>query len=58
MSASIAIPTIVSGTIVIALIFSVLVLNEVVGLYEIIGAGLIIGGIVFMFMGGSGTAYH
>lgn len=58
MSASIAIPTIVSGTIVIALIFSVLVLNEVVGLYQVIGAGLVIGGIVFMFMGGSGTAYH
>ena len=58
MPASIAIPTIVSGTIVIALIFSFLVLNEVVGLYQFIGAGLVIGGIVVMFMGGSNVTLH
>ncbi|KLN59724.1 hypothetical protein WH96_16305 [Kiloniella spongiae] len=58
MDASVVIPTIVSGTIVIALIFSFFVLNETISVTQVFGAGLVIGGIVLMFINSSTTAPH
>ena len=52
MSASIAIPTIVSGTIVIAMMFSYLFLKEAITWNQIAGSCLIICGIALFFMGG------
>ena len=52
MDASIAIPTIVSGTIVIAMLFSYFGLKETIGLNQIIGSLLIIGGIIVFFVKG------
>ena len=49
MQASTAIPVIVSGTIVIALVFSVLVLNERPAWSQILGCVLIVAGIVVSF---------
>ena len=50
MDASIAIPTIVSGTIVIALLFSILVLKEHISWSQVLGSCLILIGIFFLFM--------
>lgn len=50
MAASIAIPTIVSGTIVIALLFSAIVLKETIAWNQILGSVLIVLGIVFLFL--------
>ncbi len=58
MAASVAIPTIVSGTIVIAMLFSFLVLNEAISFTQILGACFIVGGIILMFIKGSGAATH
>ncbi|MEM7508584.1 MAG: hypothetical protein AAF415_17775 [Pseudomonadota bacterium] len=52
MAASIAIPTIVSGTIVIATLASVLLLKEPLGWQQIAGGGLIVAGILVFFRGG------
>lgn len=49
MAASVAIPTIVSGTIVMALLFSVLVLGESVAWNQVLGSLLIILGIATIF---------
>ncbi len=56
MPAAIAIPTIVSGTIVIAMLFSLLFLKEAVSWNQIAGSGLIIFGIVLFFLGGKTSA--
>ena len=50
MAASLAIPTIVSGTIVITLFFSFIVLKESIAWTQILGSTLIILGIVVLFM--------
>lgn len=49
MAASKAIPVIVSGTIMIALLFSVMILNEKIGWSQIFGSLLIVIGIVVSF---------
>ena len=51
MSAGLAIPVIVSGTIVIALVASILAFSESVSWNQMVGAVLIIGGILVMFHG-------
>ncbi|MDE0347356.1 MAG: EamA family transporter, partial [Boseongicola sp.] len=56
MDASIAIPTIVSGTIVIALLFSFLVLREHISWSQVLGSCLILIGIFFLFMQRPGSA--
>ncbi|WP_282611101.1 EamA family transporter [Pelagibius sp. Alg239-R121] len=58
MAASIAIPTIVSGTILISLVFSYLVLKEAISLFQIFGGVLIVAGIVLLFIKGRGTVPH
>ena len=50
MAASVAIPTIVSGTIVITLIFSQVVLNETIAWNQILGSILIATGVVLLFL--------
>ena len=50
MRANVAIPAIVSGTIVIALLLSVLVLRETVDRMQLFGAALIVLGIVVLFL--------
>lgn len=55
MAASIVIPTVVSGTILIALLFSAFVLGEKIAWTQILG-GLLIGlGIVTVFSGSTGS---
>ena len=49
MAASVAIPTVVSGTIVIALLVSVFALGERIAWNQILGAGLIVLGIAALF---------
>lgn len=56
MDASIAIPTIVSGTIVIALLFSFLFLKEQISWSQVLGSCLILTGIFFLFMQRPGSA--
>lgn len=56
MDASVAIPTIVSGTIVIALLFSFLVLKEHISWSQVLGSCLILIGIFFLFMPRTGSA--
>jgi drug/metabolite transporter (DMT)-like permease len=50
MSANLAIPVVVSGTIVIALAFSIVFLKEPAGLLQFIGSGLICCGVAVLFM--------
>ena len=50
MAANVAIPTIVSGTIVIAMVFSYFVLKEEVSWNQIFGSLLIVSGIVLFFV--------
>ncbi len=50
MDASVAIPIIVSGTIVITLLFSYFVLKETINWNQIMGSLLIICGIIFFFV--------
>jgi drug/metabolite transporter (DMT)-like permease len=52
MDASVAIPTIVSGTIVIALLFSYFILKETITWNQILGCLLILGGIIMFFVKG------
>lgn len=56
MAASVAVPTVVSGTIVIALLFSALVLGERIAWNQILGASLIVLGIAALFIGGGGSS--
>ncbi len=55
MAASLAIPTIVSGTIVIAMAFSALFLKESIGWQQLAGGGLIGVGVVLLFSKGEGA---
>jgi drug/metabolite transporter (DMT)-like permease len=55
MAASVAIPTVVSGTIVIALLVSALVLGEKIAWNQILGAGLIVLGIAALFFKSAGS---
>jgi drug/metabolite transporter (DMT)-like permease len=55
MAASVAIPTVVSGTVVIALILSVLVLGERIAWNQILGGCLIVLGIVALFVRSTGS---
>lgn len=56
MAASVAIPAIVSGTIVIATLFSYLILKEAVSWNHVLGSFLIVSGIVVLFLRGPATA--
>jgi drug/metabolite transporter (DMT)-like permease len=49
MAASIAIPTIVSGTIIIALLVSATVLKKSIGWTQLLGCSLILTGIILLF---------
>ena len=55
MAAAVAIPTIVSGTIVIALLFSALVLGEKIAWNQILGGTLIVLGIATVFFRSPGA---
>jgi len=52
MPASIAIPVIVSGTIVISLLFSYFALKEVIAWNQLLGCAFIVFGIIFLFANG------
>ncbi len=56
MAASVVVPTVVTGTVVITLLVSWLVLRETLGLAQVLGAALIVGGILVMFLGPRATA--
>ena len=49
MNANVAIPTIVSGTIVITLLVSALFLSEAFGWHQLLGSGCIVAGILLLF---------
>lgn len=53
MPAGLAIPTVVSGTVVIAVITSYLFFNESIGSLQLAGAGLIVSGVVLLYLGSS-----
>jgi drug/metabolite transporter (DMT)-like permease len=55
MAAAVAIPTIVSGTVVIALLFSALVLGEKIAWNQIAGGTLIVLGIATVFFHSTGS---
>ncbi len=59
MAANIAIPTIVSGTIVIAMLFSYLVLKEPMAWNQLLRSGCIVLGIIIFFLknGAPATEY-
>ena len=50
MPASVAIPVIVSGTIVISLLFSLFFLKEPIAMNQLFGVILILSGIVLLFV--------
>ena len=50
MAASVAIPTIVSGTIVFAMLFSYFVLKETIAWNQMLGSLLIVFGIILLFV--------
>ena len=52
MDASVAIPTVVSGTIVIAMLFAYFVLKETISWNQVLGSLLIVGGIIMFFVKG------
>ena len=52
MEASVAIPTIVSGTIVISMLFSFFVLKETITWNQMLGSLLIVLGIIMFFVRG------
>ncbi len=56
LPASVVIPTVVTGTVVVALIVSVFVFGERLGTLQLAGAAMIVGGIICMFVGRAGTA--
>ncbi len=49
MAANIAIPAVVSGTVLFALLFGVLLLNEPINFMQILGVTMIGGGVIVMF---------
>lgn len=51
LPASVVIPTVVTGTVVITLIVSILVFQERLGILQVAGAALVVAGIVCMFAG-------
>jgi len=51
LPASLVVPTVVTGTVVITLLVSWLVLREHLSLAQVAGAGLIVAGILVMFLG-------
>ncbi len=51
LPASVVIPTVVTGTVIITLIVSVLVFQERLGPLQIAGAAMVVAGIVCMFVG-------
>ena len=55
MAASVAIPTVVSGTVVIALFLAVFVLGEKIAWNQVLGASLIVLGIAALFFRSSGS---
>ena len=55
MPASIAIPIIVSGTIVISLLFSYFALKEAIAWNQLLGCAFIVFGIIFLFANGKTT---
>ena len=54
MAASIAVPVIVSGTIIISLLFAYLVLDETIGGTQWLGSALVLAGIALLFTNGEG----
>jgi len=56
MAASVAIPTIVSGTIVIAMLFSYFVLKETIAWNQMLGSLLIVFGIILFFVKAQASA--
>ena len=56
LPASVVIPTVVTGTIVITLIVSFLVFHERLSLVQLAGAAMIVGGIAVMFAGRNAAA--
>ena len=50
MAASVAIPTIVSGTIVISMLFSYFILKETIAWNQMFGSLLIVFGIILLFV--------
>lgn len=51
LPASVVVPTVVTGTVVISLVVSWLVFGERLGAVELVGAAMIVGGILVMFLG-------
>jgi drug/metabolite transporter (DMT)-like permease len=51
MAATIVIPTVVSGTVVLAIMAAGVFLKEPIGWHQLMGAGLIVCGVVFLFLG-------
>jgi drug/metabolite transporter (DMT)-like permease len=56
MAATVAIPIIVSGTVVIALLFSILFLGERITLSQILGSALVVLGVLLVFFSNIATA--
>ena len=56
LPASVVIPTVVTGTVVVTLIVSVFAFGERLGTMQLAGAAMIVGGIIFMFVGRTGSA--
>ena len=54
VAANVAIPIIVSGTVAVTALVSYFVLNEGFGPLQIVGTGLVIGGVALIFFGGQG----
>ena len=57
LPANLVIPTVVAGTIVITLVVSFFVFKERLSFLQIVGAAMIIGGIVVMFTGHRGAGH-
>ncbi len=55
LPASVVIPTVVTGTVVVTLVVSVVVFGERLGTLQLAGAAMIVGGIVCMFVGRAGA---
>ncbi len=56
LPAGLVVPAVVTGTVVISLLASWLVLRESVTLMQVLGAGLIVAGILVMFLARPGTS--
>ena len=51
LPASLVVPTVVTGTVVVALLVSWLVLRESISVAQVLGAALVVAGILVMFLG-------